>query len=119
MEKHFDYYRFYDMYLTIYCDENDEIIGYFTIRNGNEFGQIYVNPKLRGSEIVHVLIREALNLVHAWGFPCVYGTCYEKMKRFYERFRRVYGLNIEFAETPEERTDSQYKVILWFTEEKK
>lgn len=116
MEKHFDYFRFYDLFLVIYCDEKDEMIGHFTIKNGNEFGQLYVNPSHRGTEIVHLLIREALALVHSWGFPYIQGVCYDRMKKFYELFKRRYNLNIEFPETPEERPDGQWKVVLYFDE---
>ena len=116
MGNHFDYFRFYDMLLVIYCDEKDEIIGHFTLRNGNEFGQLYVSPSRRGTEVVHLLIREALAIVHNLGFPYIHGVCYERMKKFYELFKRRYNLHIEFPETPEERTDGQWKVVLFFDE---
>ena len=116
MTKHFDYFRFYDMLLVIYCDEKDEILGHFTLRNGNEFGQLYVSPQHRGTEIVHILVKEARAIVQNLNFSYIHGVCYERMKRFYELFARRTKVKIEFPETPEERPDGQYRVVFRFNE---
>lgn len=116
--RYFKYYIFNTVFLAIYCDEDDRMIGHFTLTNGNEFGQLYVSPNQRGTEVVHVLIREALDIVHSWGFPCIWGVCFERMKKFYDLFRRKYHLHLEFPETPETRDDGQYKVVLYFEEGK-
>lgn len=116
--KHFDYFRFYDMLLIIYCDEQDEIIGYFTIRNGNEFGQVSILPSHRGSEVVHLLIWEAAEIVYQLGFPYIFGLCYERMKKYYDRFIAKYDLGdvMKMTESPKERADGQWKVVYTFDE---
>lgn len=121
MDKHFDYFHFPRVMVVVYCDEQDKILGYFALTNGNELGQLYVDPKCRKTEVVHTLLREAMAIVHAFGFPYIWGVCYERMKRFYEFFNRndrYHKLPLEFLPMPLGRKDGQYIVRMWFEEEK-
>lgn len=109
---HFDYFMFYRRFLIVACDKEDSIIGYIVITDGNEFGQLYVSPLHRATVVVHLLRHEAEKWSRGWGFKFVWGVCYDRMSKFYERLAREYGYKLEFVESPEERDDGQWKIVV-------
>jgi hypothetical protein len=111
MLKHFDFFRFYNLLLVVACDEDDKIIGYFCLKDGNELCQIYVSPSRRGIGVVHLLIWEAVDIVKSLGFPTIWGMFYGPLKSFYTSYMARWGAPYEVIETPEERPDGRWKLV--------
>jgi len=109
MTNHFDYFRFYEMLIVIYCNEQDEILGSFTLRNGNEFGQLFVAPSHRGTEVVHLLIREAVAIVTSLGFPSIWGVGYGRMRELLQFFARKTNVEITVEEEPDGRWQVEFQ----------
>lgn len=109
---HFDYFMFYRRFLIVACDKEDSVIGYIVITDGNEFGQLYVNPKHRATDVIHLLRNEAEKWSRKWGFKFVWGVCYDRVAKFHKRLAREYGYKLAFVESPEDRDDGQWKIVV-------
>lgn len=115
MLTHFDFFKFYDLLLVVACDEEDKIIGYFCLNNGNELCQVYVVPTHRGTGVVHLLIWEAVDIVKNLGFPTIWGLFYGHLIDFYMSYMARWGAPYTVIETPEERPDGQWKLVFDIT----
>jgi GNAT superfamily N-acetyltransferase len=115
MLAHFDFFKFYDLLLVVACDAKDTIIGYFCLQNGNELCQVYIAPSHRGTGVIHLLIWEAVTIVKGLGFPTIWGVFYDPLFGFYTQYMKKWGAPYTVLETPEERSDGQWKLIFDIT----
>ena len=111
MLKHFDFFRFYNLLIVIACDDQDKVVGYFCLRDGNEFCNLYVVPSHRGTGVVHLLVWEAIEILKSLGFPTIWGLCYEPVRGLYACISERFGGIETVEETPEERPDGQYQLV--------
>jgi GNAT superfamily N-acetyltransferase len=111
MIKHFDFFRFYNLLLVIACDKEDKVIGYFCLRDGNEFCNVYVAPSHRGTGVVHLLVWEAVEILKSLGFPTIWGLFYTPLAGLYNVFKERFGAVLLEENLPETRPDGQYRRV--------
>jgi predicted N-acetyltransferase YhbS len=111
MIAHFDFFGFYNTLIIVACNENDEIIGYCGLKNGNELGQVYVKPKYREQGLVHVLVWKAVEAALAGGSKVLWGVAYPHVKDIYIGYIERFGATLVEEEQAEDRADGQWKGV--------
>src|SRR3989304_7879924 len=94
MISHFDFFRFYAMMIIVACDENDEVLGYCGVKDGNELCQVFVYPEYRGKGIVHQLVWKAVEFALGNGSKVLWGLAYPHVKDLYIGYVTKFGAKL-------------------------
>jgi hypothetical protein len=115
MITHFDFFTFYDITIIAACNDQDEVMGYACLKNGNELCQVYVKPAYRGTGLVHVVVWKVVELAKQQGSKVIWGVAYPYLKDLYISYAERFNGTLLEEEQAEDREDGQWRGLFDIT----